>query len=200
MLQTPFFIIIFFFLTLSPQTTQHSTSNLISSPEIINQTCAKCAELSKVFSYDFCAASLQTVPISHAITNLQGLALVAMELALANATTTVLTIKQMLNVNDSMSLDPFSSICLKDCLELYSDGIETIVDAIGALLSQNYERAGVWLSAVMEAPVTCEEGFQEMKGQLESPLVKENYNLFQLCDIALCITRLLSSHWILNIS
>ncbi|PON47131.1 Pectinesterase inhibitor domain containing protein [Parasponia andersonii] len=195
MFQTPFFIILFL-LVIPHQTAQHyPNSKFISSPEIINQTCAKCAELSDVFSYDFCAASLQTIPVSHATTNRQGLALVAMELALANATTTVLTIKEMLNTNDSTSLDPFSSICLKDCLELYSDGIATLVDAVGAFMSQKYETAGVLLSAVMEAPVTCEEGFEEMKGQVESPVVKENYDLFQLCDIALCIARLLSSHW-----
>ncbi|XP_062119484.1 pectinesterase inhibitor-like [Humulus lupulus] len=203
MVQTlSFFIITIILLTTIPYKEAHQqhflSSNLVSSQEIINQTCTKCADLSEVFSYNFCAASLHNVPISHAITNLQGLALVAMELALDYASATVVTIEKILDnsINDSTTtgLDPFSSMCLNDCLELYSDAVTTLVDAIEAFMNQNYETARVWLSAVMEASSTCEEGFKERGEEVESPLVKENYRLFQLCDIALCIATLLTSH------
>ncbi|KAM5573246.1 putative invertase inhibitor [Rosa sericea] len=161
------------------------------SVDIINQTCRKCADESHVFSYDLCTTSLQAVPVSH-VANLQGLALIAMELALNNASNTLQIIKNLLMSNGS--LDPFVVVCLKDCLQLYSDGITTLEDAEGAFLGEHYDNANIWLSAVMEASSTCEEGFKEKEGEvLPSPLTNENYNLFQLCDIALCIGHLLTS-------
>ncbi|XP_050378307.1 putative invertase inhibitor [Argentina anserina] len=162
-----------------------------TSPDIINQTCRTCADENHVFSYDLCTTSLQAVPVSH-VANLQGLALIAMELALKNASNTLLIIQNLMASNES--LDPFALVCLKDCWQLYSDGIRTLVDAVGAFLGEQYENANIWLSAVMEASNTCEEGFKEKEGEvLPSPLTNENYNLFQLCEIALCIGHLLTS-------
>lgn len=155
--------------------------------DIIEQTCEKCAGESDVFSYKFCSTSLEAIPVSY-VTNLQGLALIAMELALDNATNTIFSIKELLS-NKTLA-DPFALECLADCLEVYSEAVETIVDSILAFLGEQYDIARLWLSAVMEAPTTCEEGFKEKQGVL-SPLENENYSLFQLCDIALCISHLL---------
>lgn len=157
------------------------------SVDIISQTCKKCADESDIFSYKFCSASLQAVPVSH-VANLQGLALIAMELALDNATNTISSIKQLLTNKTS---DPFASACLKDCLGVYSESVTGLVDSIAAFLEKHYDTARVCLSAVMEMPTTCEDGFKE-KGGAVSPLENENYSLFQLSDIALCITHLLS--------
>ena len=189
------FFFFFFFLTISHQTAHSTLINPTSSSDIINQTCKKCADQSPVINYSFCSASLQAVPVSRAITNLQGLALVAMELALESATTTILAIEQLLgNETSAGALDPLSLRCLEDCLELYSDGVATLADAIGAFLGELYGAAGVWLSAVMEAPVTCEEGFKELRREVVSPLASQNYDFFQFCDVALCIGHLLTSH------
>lgn len=177
-----------FFFLLIP--TENFSTVTAMSADIINQTCRKCADESHIFSYDLCTTSLQTVPVSH-VANLQGLALIAMELALNNASNTLLIIQNLLTSNES--LDPFAVVCLKDCLQLYSDGIRTLVDAVGAFLGEQYDNANIWLSAVMQASDTCEEGFKEKEGEvLPSPLTNENYNLFQLCDIALCIGHLLT--------
>lgn len=110
-----------------------------------------------------------------------------MELALLNATTTISSIEKMLS---NGSLDPFQLDCLRDCLELYSDASKTLVDAIGALMVGKYGVASMRVSAAMEAATTCEDGFAE-RGEV-CALTEENYDLFQLCDIALCIIRLLS--------
>ncbi|KAJ4728771.1 Pectinesterase inhibitor [Melia azedarach] len=179
------FCIFFFFLIVTPQVKPSIATAF--SVDIINQTCKICAEESTFFSYSLCLASLQTIPVSHAA-NLQGLALIAMELALENATNTVSSIEKLLR---SGGFDPFALACLKDCFKLYSDSVVTLIDATGAFLTGQYVSANVWLSAVMEATSTCEEGFTEKEGEV-SPLTKENYNLFQLCDIALCIIHLLS--------
>ncbi|XP_052210355.1 putative invertase inhibitor [Diospyros lotus] len=176
-----FFFVLFFFLL-------HGTHFPVTAlyGDLINATCKQCADLSVVFNYNFCSASLQEIPISH-VTNLQGLALVAMELALENVTATISTIQNML---DSGRFDPFAVGCLKDCLELYADSSQVLLNAIVAFLSEQLDAANVLVSAVMETTVTCEEGFREKEGEV-SPLTEENESLFQLSDIALCIIKLL---------
>ncbi|KAI6707467.1 hypothetical protein NL676_010429 [Syzygium grande] len=90
----------------------------------------------------------------------------------------------------SLSLQAVPLDCLRDCLELYSDASKTLVGAIGALMVGKYGVASMGVSAAMEAATTCEDGFEE-RGEV-CALTEENYDLFQLCDIALCIIRLLS--------
>ncbi|XP_021901856.1 putative invertase inhibitor [Carica papaya] len=189
----PLTLLFLFFLVISPE--KSFVLAIVSvdtkeqnSVDIIKQTCTTCAAKSTIISYSFCLTSLQVIPVSHA-TNLQGLAGIAMELALKNATNTISSIVGLLS---NASFDPFALACLGDCLELYSDGVVTLVDAIGALLTGQYSTANIWVSAVMEAATTCEEGLT-MEGNV-SPLTIENYNFFQLCDIALCIINWLSLH------
>lgn len=183
---SPFYI--FFFFAISPQEKSFAMRSAFST-DIIKQTCKTCADKSTIFSYDLCLTSLQSIPVSHA-TNIQGLTLIAMELALENATNTISSIEKLLT---SGTFNPFARACLEDCFKLYSNGVVTLIDATGAFLTGQYSTANVWLSAVMEGATTCEEGFTEKEGEL-SPLTKENYYLFQLCDIALCIIHLLSLH------
>ncbi|XP_071724489.1 putative invertase inhibitor [Rutidosis leptorrhynchoides] len=169
------------------------------STDTIDQTCNSCAKKSKAFSYDVCLESLESVPVSRA-TNLQGLALIAMELALENATSTISTIIKFLdNETSTFDDDPFGLACMKDCLELYSNGVTTLLESVGDFLIGKYDEARKKMNSVMDATSMCEDGFMEKKLLIEegnnmnsSPLTEENYNLFQLCDIALCIVNLLS--------
>ncbi|XP_030533647.2 putative invertase inhibitor [Rhodamnia argentea] len=154
--------------------------------DIISLTCEKCSRESPVLNYTFCSVSLQAVPVSH-FTNLQGLGIISMELALVNATTTISSIEKMVS---NGSLDPFQLDCLRDCLVLYLDASKTLVDAIGAFMVGRYGVANMQVSAAMEAATTCEDGFEEREEVC--PLTMENYDLFQLCDIARCIIRFLS--------
>ena len=164
---------------------ENSATKAISANDIVDQTCQKCANQSIILSSKLCSASLQVVPLSHAV-DLQGLALIAMELSLENATNTLSSIKKLLNSPD---FDEFALERLEDCLEMYSDAAWTIVNSIGAFLSENYELTKMWVSEAMEAASKCQEGFTEKEGEV-NPLAKENYNLFQLCGIALCIVHL----------
>lgn len=176
------FCLLFLFLFTTPFGT---CSTLVSVPkDIVDQTCKKCANQSTILSYTLCSTSLPVIPVSHSA-NLQGLALVAMELALENVSSTLATIDKLL---DSKSFDNYALGCLTDCMELYSDAAWTIVNSIGVFLSGNYEVPGTWMSSVMESASTCQQGFVD-KGEA-SPLTKENYNLFQLCGIAVCIIQM----------
>lgn len=166
---------------------EKSSNYAAASGDIIDQTCKTCADRSATTNYDFCLASLQAVPVSQA-TNLQGLGLIAMELALANAADTVSRTKELL-INGT-AFDPFVLDCLEDCLGLYLGTVMTLLDSVGAFLSEHYLNAQMSLSAAMEAVATCEEGFAEKRGV--SPLAKENYDLLQLCNVALCIIHLLT--------
>ncbi|KAK7386303.1 hypothetical protein VNO78_26443 [Psophocarpus tetragonolobus] len=181
MLQPSFLCFSFYLCALLLITLPIGTS---STKDIINETCETCANQSIILSYGLCSTSLPAVPVSHSA-NLEGLALVAMELALENATSTLETIERLLG---STSLDNYALGCLADCSELYTDAAWTIVNSIGVFLSGNYEVTRTWMSSVMEAASTCQQGFTE-RGEV-SPLTQENYNLFQLCGIALCIIHL----------
>ncbi|XP_016438825.1 putative invertase inhibitor [Nicotiana tabacum] len=168
-----------------------STHCYLSSPpvvDLINSTCKKCSDESADFNYNFCVASLQVIPVTH-VTNLQGIGIIAMELALENATHTISTIEKLLN---SEEFDPFAMDSLRDCLELYADAIAMLVDAFGAFLSKHFNTANVLMRTVMDATSTCDEEFTEKKGEL-APLAKENYNLYQLSDISWCIIKQVSS-------
>ncbi|XP_028789114.1 putative invertase inhibitor [Neltuma alba] len=155
------------------------------SNDLIDQTCKKCENQSIILNYGLCSSALGVIPVSHAA-NLQGLALIAMELALENATTTRSTIEKLMD--DENLATSSSRACLRDCLELYSDAAWRIMSSIGAFLSENYESTKTGMSSVMEAASTCQRGFAET-GEV-SPLTKENYNLFQLCGISLCIIQM----------
>ncbi|KAL1333391.1 hypothetical protein HN51_062218 [Arachis hypogaea] len=181
MLKPPSLFLLLLIITITPLVTCSIT--LMSPKDLVDQTCQKCANQSKILSYPLCSTSLPVIPVSHSA-NLQGLALIAMELALENVTSSIETIDKLLDdENVSSIIDN-----LKDCMELYSDAAWTIVNSIGAFLSGNYEVPINWMSSVMESASTCQQGFGK-KGE-GSPLTTENYNLFQLCGIAVCIIQM----------
>ncbi|KAK9266860.1 hypothetical protein L1049_027119 [Liquidambar formosana] len=172
---------------------QNSSPISTMSAVLISQKPFKiCEDEFAVFSYNFCLASLQAIPVRHA-TKLQVLAIFAMERALENATNTVSwSIKRLLK--NKVFYNTFAIACAEeDCLDRYLDPVAALVNSIGAFLSENYyETTNAWLSTVMEATSTtcCEGGGLEEKEGEVSLLTKENYNMFQLCDIALCIIHL----------
>ncbi|KAF6158913.1 hypothetical protein GIB67_012330 [Kingdonia uniflora] len=129
--------------------------------------------------------SLQSIPES-CTSNLQELGIISLELAIANAKSTVRGINKLIRDKDS---DPYAVTCLRDCLELYSNAIPTLEDSISAFRCNDFGSVNIWMSAGMEASRTCEGGFEEKEGEI-SPLTKENNGFYQLCDIALVISTL----------
>lgn len=86
--------------------------------------------------------------------------------------------------------DSFDRQCLDVCSELYSDAISTLMDSLTALGEKRFDDANIWVSSVMDASSTCEDGFKEREGHV-SPLTKENNYLFQLSGISLAIINFL---------
>ncbi|KAJ6872369.1 invertase inhibitor [Populus alba x Populus x berolinensis] len=51
--------------------------------------------------------------------------------------------------------------CLNDCLDLYSDAIPTLKQAMVDYKSKHYKDANIEVSSVIDAATTCEDGFEE---------------------------------------
>uniref|UniRef100_A0A803LU95 ATP synthase subunit epsilon, mitochondrial n=1 Tax=Chenopodium quinoa TaxID=63459 RepID=A0A803LU95_CHEQI len=128
------------------------------------------------------------IPVSHS-TDLAGLGLIALELALENATNTFWIISGMLTKNES---DLRCSSCLESCMELYLEMNIKLEESIGEYVSgKKHDAIYLWVSEIMQATNKCEAGFKEESN--ESPLTRENNTLSQLCGIILCIIDLISS-------
>ncbi|KAF8412509.1 hypothetical protein HHK36_000477 [Tetracentron sinense] len=168
-------LLLFLFFIPSHQTNSFIALNTI---DLIQETCEICADRSPILSYNFCVTSLQAVHQSHTA-NVQGLGIIALELALDNATDTVSSIEKLLKKE---TFDPYAMLCLEDCLELYSDAITRLRNSISAFLFEVYCDANVWVSAAMEATRTCEGGFKDQEGEV-SPLTEKNSNLLFSCYV-----------------
>ncbi|KAG7548447.1 Pectinesterase inhibitor domain [Arabidopsis suecica] len=154
---------------------------------------------STIFDYNFCVSSLNNSPIDlPSPTNLSSLALVPMLQALDNATATASTIQQLLISEDDGG---FRGACLRDCLELYQDAADRLEEAVRVFIARKeLGTVNVMVTTAMESAVTCEDGFRERDGDggggvmtWTSPIGTENYKLFKLGQIALCIINMLSS-------
>lgn len=175
------FLFFFFLLFLS--------LNTISSTNLIHETCKRCSRTDPNLSYNFCVASLKSSPESQRATNLRQLGSISIKLIQRNVTATRHFIKELI-ILKNRTLSPFQKACLHDCMELYSDAVWTVADALKAYESKHYAEADVELSSVIDAATTCEDGFAERKGVV-SPLTKRNKDVFQLSAISLSIINML---------
>ncbi|XP_077244901.1 putative invertase inhibitor [Tasmannia lanceolata] len=156
-----------------------------ASAHLIQDTCKKSAQGDPHINYDFCVSSFQKDPRS-STADLQGLGVISVELAIANATSTLSYIKELFK-NAS---DPFIKERLSSCSDEYSDAVPTLQDAGVDMKSKRYDDANIKVSAGMAYADSCEEGFKEEDGHA-SPLTKENNDLDELGAIALSLTVLL---------
>ena len=82
--------------------------------------------------------------------------------------------------------------CLRSCSELYSDAVSEIGDAAAGIASGTAGGRGdavTALSAVLDAPRTCEEGFKELHAP--SPLAAEDAEFGREASVALSVTAAL---------
>ncbi|KAI3878890.1 hypothetical protein MKX03_003011 [Papaver bracteatum] len=160
-----------------------------AAEDITVETCKKSSESSPNLNYTSCVNSLQSDPRS-STANLQQLGIISMELSLRNATYINSYIEKMLNDRD---LDDFSRIekYLRDCSELYGDAVSNIEEAIKAFNAYDSFSANIRMSAAMDSSTTCEDGFKDNQNySAVSPLVREDYDFFQLTAVSLAITNL----------
>lgn len=152
------------------------------STNLIDDTCKNASQSDPNFSFEFCKTSFQAAPGSRCL-NLRGLGLIAVRLFRDNATDTRCYIRELLA---KKGLNPAMKMCLRDCLDMYINGVERLTQAIREYRVGRYFDANVHISAAMTESTTCEDGFHEKKG-LVSPLTKQNDDAFRLGAISLTI-------------
>ncbi|RWW33764.1 hypothetical protein BHE74_00022848 [Ensete ventricosum] len=149
---------------------------------IVSETCKHSANGDPNVNYTFCVEALQSVPKSkHA--DLRGLAIISARLAKADAKHAKSRVKTLLKAK---KMSGYRKSCLQTCRELYSDAMASLGDSVKLIKAGRYGDANVYISNAVDAPGECEDSYKE--GRIKSPLVKENYDLFQLAVIALSIT------------
>ncbi|XP_004145026.1 putative invertase inhibitor [Cucumis sativus] len=163
------------------------SSKTIKTADLIYKTCKKISREDPNVSFNFCLASLKLAANHSRCTDVRHLGLFSIGFLCRNVTSTYHHITKLVR---NKKLDPFVKLCLDDCLELYTDAIPTVKQAMKDYKSKRYDDANVAISSVMDAATTCEDGFKERKG-VASPLKKRDGDAFELGAIALSIMSLL---------
>ncbi|XP_062029364.1 putative invertase inhibitor [Rosa rugosa] len=160
--------------------------NTMGCNDLIHLSCKKAAASDPNLSYNFCVSSLEAIPKSHGA-DLEQLVALTLNFTISNATSINSTISKLLL---DKKFDEYAKECLQDCLELYSDAVPTLQEAVGAFKAKDYGKANIEISAAMDASSTCEDGFMDKKGEVY-PLKRENDNFSQLNVISLAFINTL---------
>ncbi|CAK9328555.1 unnamed protein product [Citrullus colocynthis] len=163
------------------------SSNNIKTSDLIHETCKKISREDPNISFNFCLTSLEFATKHSRCTDVRRLGLLSIGLLHRNVTSTRHHIVKLMR---NKKLDPFVKLCLDDCLELYSDAIPTVTQAMRDYRLKRYDDANIAVSSVMDAATTCEDGFKEREG-VASPLKKRDEDAFELGAITLSIMSLL---------
>ncbi|XP_008788715.2 putative invertase inhibitor [Phoenix dactylifera] len=180
---TSFLLSLFFFFLLLNQT--NSPMVAATHPDIILKTCKRCAKGDPNLNYTLCVESLASVPKSHH-SDVRGLAIVAVKLSKAKTMHAKSMVKKLLKAKP---MEGYMKNCLLTCTDVYSDSISDLKDSMKAIKSGQYKDANIRISSAVDAPGNCEDSFQD--GNIKSPLMEENKDVFGLAVIALGITALL---------
>ncbi|KAI3834755.1 hypothetical protein MKX03_003482 [Papaver bracteatum] len=156
--------------------------------DLVSDLCKNASTSDPQLKYDFCVASLSANPASKNVHDLLELGIISMQICLQNATSVHSYILQILKDGKQV---PAAKPCLENCLDLYSDALDSIPEAMQYFKDKDYSSANIEMSAAMDASVTCEDGFKEVLSQyLISPLTKQDGDFSQLTAISLAITNM----------
>ncbi|CAL9112363.1 PMEI [Musa troglodytarum] len=150
----------------------------------VEKACRDAANSSPNINYDFCVAELRPYPGSGSADQ-KSLTVIAASLTKDKATSASAKVKNLL----ARTSDPKTKQCLESCETVYDDLLSDLETSIPAIKEGRLGVAKTYLSAAVDAPGTCEDGFKELK--VASPLTKEDSDLTQMCTIALAFTNML---------
>ncbi|URD92071.1 PMEI [Musa troglodytarum] len=150
----------------------------------VEKACRDAANGSPKINYDFCVAELRPYPRSQVV-NQKWLAVIAASLTKDKTTSASDKVKGLLaNASDTKTKQ-----CLESCESVYEDLLTDLKTSILAIKNGRLGDAKTHLSAAVDAPSTCEQGFEELT--VPSPLTKEDSDLTQISTIALAFTNML---------
>ncbi|CAF1919550.1 hypothetical protein Bca4012_051834 [Brassica carinata] len=153
---------------------------------LIRDSCKTAAAKDPTLKYDFCVQSLEQDPQSKTATSLKGLVLASTTNAESKTTNVKGIVETILK---SKTYPPGTEPALRTCVELYDDANNSLNEALMNVKSGDYKSANVDLSAALDEPGTCEDGFKEKHAK--SPVTNENNVLFQKILIPLAFTNML---------
>ncbi|KAL1213949.1 Pectinesterase inhibitor 12 [Cardamine amara subsp. amara] len=161
-------------------------NSFATAQSLIRDSCKKAAAKNPKIKYDICVKTLEANPQSKTAKNLGALVMASTNTAVSKMTSLKGTVDKILKGKKFVKE---TEMPLRDCLQLYTDGIGSLNDALASVKSRNYKTTTTALSAAMEAPTTCETGFTERKKK--SPVVNENNALFQMIQLPLAFSTML---------
>ncbi|KAL0692890.1 hypothetical protein Bca4012_060070 [Brassica carinata] len=157
-----------------------------TAQNLIRDSCKTAAAKDPVFKYDFCVQSLEQDPQSKTATTLLGLVLASTNNAASKATNVKGIVETMLK---NKKYQPGTENVLLTCAEVFDDANYSLNETLMKVKSGDYRSAAVQLSAALDEPGTCEDGFKERNATC--PFTNENNVLFQKILIPLAFTNML---------
>ncbi|XP_038888305.1 putative invertase inhibitor [Benincasa hispida] len=155
--------------------------------DIVQHSCKLAAKTDPYVDYKLCVQILKANPNSKDA-NFKDLVMISINQSKANATEIRSEISQLIKGTNE-KWGKYSLNCLKSCLELYSEAVSDLKKALRALEMEDYETTNTEVSAAMDAPVSCEDGYKEKDGEV-SPLTEINDGFFQLIAISLAFVNM----------
>nr|VDC90939.1 unnamed protein product [Brassica rapa] len=155
---------------------------------LIQDSCKTAAAKDPTLNYDFCVQSLEQDPQSKTATTLKGLVLASTTNA-ESKTTNVKGIVETILKNKTKKYAPSTKPALRTCVKLYDDAYGSLKEALMNVKSSDYKSANMHLSAALDEPGICENGFKEKHAK--SPVTNENNVSFQKILIPLAFTNML---------
>ncbi|KAL6843945.1 hypothetical protein ACP4OV_026516 [Aristida adscensionis] len=149
---------------------------------VLEDACKSFAATHKDVGYDYCVKFFQADNGS-ATADKRGLAAIGVKITAAAAKKIAGHIAAL---RAAEKKDKRKLACLSSCAELYSDALGEIGVAARGIASGGLGNAVTALSAVVDAPGTCEEGFEEL--DVPSPLAAEDDEFGKGAAITLCVT------------
>ncbi|XP_031399980.1 pectinesterase inhibitor [Punica granatum] len=150
---------------------------------LVAEVCGQCK------NKDLCLSSLNADPNSKGA-DLSALTLIAIRVAIANATDTVSYIQKELS---DTSLEPGVQQALSDCAENYDDAVQQLDDSIAALTIRNYADLRKWVQTAAADADTCSAGARAA-GSDNLGLSNRSKTFRQLCNNAITIIGILEKN------
>jgi pectinesterase inhibitor-like protein len=158
-----------------------------SNASVLQDSCKSFAAKHLDIGYDYCIKFFQADKGS-ATADKRGLATIAVKLTGVASRSTTKHIAAL----KSSEKDKKRLKCLSSCADVYSSAVSEITVAAKGISSgtaSGREDAVTALSAVLNAPSTCEQGFKEL--HVPSPLVAEDAEFTKKASVALSVTAAL---------
>lgn len=164
------------------------TSSTTSRASLVDDACTSFVASHADIGYAYCVRFFQSDEGS-ATADRYGLAAIAVKISAATARGTA---KRIADLQD-LERDKRRKDCLSACGEVYDSAVDSLDEAAKGIASRSADGlrdAVTVLSAALDTPDTCEDGFRELG--LASPLVAEDEEFSKESAIALGVTSTLS--------